>query len=57
MTPWQKRVTALTRRMADDIKRHNYLQKTIDSDTYHVGRFAQFPGMSPEQEQGCTGVV
>jgi hypothetical protein len=37
MTPWQNRVTALTRRMADDMKLRNYSQKTIDTYTYHVG--------------------
>ena len=49
MTPWQKRVTALTRRMADDMKLRNYSQNTIDSYTYHVARFAQFLARSPEQ--------
>ena len=48
MTPWQNRVTELTRRMADDMKLRNYSQKTIDAYTYHVGRFAQFLGCSPE---------
>ena len=49
MTPWQKRATALTRRMADDMKLRNMSQKTIDAYTYHVGRFAEFLGYSPEQ--------
>lgn len=49
MTPWQNRVTGLTRRMADDMKLRNYSQKTIDAYTYHVGRFAEFLGKSPEQ--------
>ena len=49
MTPWQNRVTALTQRMADDMKLRNYSQKTIDTYTYHVGRFAQFVGKSLEQ--------
>ena len=49
MTPWQNRVTALTRRMADDMKLRNYSQKTIDTYTYHVGRFAQHLGKSLEQ--------
>ena len=48
MTPWQNRTTALTRRMADDMKLRNYSQKTIDAYTYHVGRFAEFLGRSPE---------
>ncbi|MCP4171523.1 MAG: site-specific integrase [Fuerstiella sp.] len=49
MTPWQNRVTALTQRMADDMKLRNYSQKTIDTYTYHVGRFAQHLGKSLEQ--------
>ena len=48
MTPWQNRVTELTQRMADDMKLRNYSQKTIDAYTYHVGRFAEFLGKSPE---------
>lgn len=48
MTPWQNRVTALTQRMADDMRLRNYSQKTIDAYTYHVGRFAQFLDRSPE---------
>jgi len=47
MTPWQNRVTALTQRMADDMKLRNYSQKTIDTYTYHVGKFAQFLERSP----------
>ena len=46
MTPWQNRVTALTRRMAEDMQLRNYSQKTIDAYTYHVGRFAEFLGNS-----------
>ena len=49
MTPWQNRVTALTQRMADDMKLRNYSQKTIDTYTYHVGRFAQHVDKSLEQ--------
>ena len=44
MTPWQNRVTDLTRRMADDMKLRNFSQSTIDAYTYHVGRFAEFLG-------------
>ena len=47
MTPWQNRVTDLTRRMADDMKVRNYSQRTIDAYTYHVGKFADFLGKSP----------
>ncbi|MDA1056130.1 MAG: site-specific integrase [Planctomycetota bacterium] len=49
MTPWQNRVTKLTRRMADDMKLRNYSQNTIDAYTYHVGRFAEFLGRPLEQ--------
>lgn len=48
MTPWQDRATALTKRMADDMKLRNYSPRTIDAYTYHVGRFAEFLGKSPE---------
>jgi hypothetical protein len=47
MTPWQNRVTELTRRMADDMKLRNFSQSTIDAYTYHVGKFAEFLGKSP----------
>lgn len=47
MTPWQNRVTDLTRQMADDMKLRNFSQRTIDAYTYHVGRFAKFLGRSP----------
>ena len=47
MTPWQNRVTDLTRRMADDMKLRNFSQSTIDAYTYHVGRFAEFLGKCP----------
>ena len=47
MTPWQNREDDLTRRMADDMKLRNYSQKTIDTYTYHVGKFAKFLGKSP----------
>ena len=49
MTPWQKRSTALTRRMAEDMQLRNFSPKTIDAYTYHVGRFAEFLGRSPAQ--------
>jgi len=48
MTPWQNRMTALTRRMADDMKLRNYSPRTIDTYTYQVGRFAEFLGRSPD---------
>ena len=40
MTPWQKRTTGLTRRMAEDMQLRNLSPKTIDAYTYHVGGFA-----------------
>ncbi len=54
MTPWQNRVTTLTRRMADDMKLRNYSQKTIDAYTYHVGRFADFLSRSPSRRPPKT---
>lgn len=47
MTPWQNRVTDLTKRMADDMTVRNYSPKTIDAYTYHLGRFAEFLNRSP----------
>jgi site-specific recombinase XerD len=49
MTPWQQQSSQLTQRMAEDMLLRNYSQKTIDAYTYHVGRFAEFLGGSPEQ--------
>ncbi|MEZ6126049.1 MAG: phage integrase N-terminal SAM-like domain-containing protein [Planctomycetaceae bacterium] len=49
MTPWQSRATQPTKRMADDMKLRNFAQATIDAYTYHVRRFAEFLGKSPEQ--------
>jgi site-specific recombinase XerD len=48
MTPWQKRATGLIRRMAEDMQLRNFSPKTIDAYTYHVGRFGEFLGSSPE---------
>jgi len=48
MTPWQKRATGITRRMAEDMQLRNMSPKTVDAYTYHVGRFAEFLGRSPE---------
>ena len=42
MTPYQKRLTPITDRMAGDMKIRNLAQATIDAYTYHVGRFADF---------------
>ncbi len=48
MTPWQARVTPLIQRMAEDMLLRNLAQKTIDSYTYHIGRFAAFIGKPVE---------
>lgn len=48
MTPWQNRTSQLTERMADDMLLRNLSQATVDAYTYHVGRFAEFLGKSPE---------
>ena len=42
MTPYQKRRTPITDRMAGDMKIRHLAQATIDAYTYHVGRFADF---------------
>ena len=52
MTPWQARVTPLIQRMAEDMLLRNLAQKTIDSYTYHIGRFLR---QAPEETAGCFG--
>lgn len=42
MTPYQKRLTSDTQRLAEDLKIRNRAQTTIDAYTYHVQRFANF---------------
>jgi site-specific recombinase XerD len=42
MTPYQKRLTPATDRMAGDMKIRHLAPATIDAYTYHVGRFADF---------------
>lgn len=42
MTPYQKRITEVTERLAGDMKIRNLAQATIDAYTYHVQRFADF---------------
>lgn len=44
MTPYQQRLTPVTKRMAEDMKIRHLAQSTIDAYTYHVGKFAQFLG-------------
>ncbi len=40
MTPYRKRQTEATRRMAEDMTIRNFAVRTIDSYTYHVDRFS-----------------
>jgi hypothetical protein len=49
VTPYQKRLTRITKRMADDMKIRNLAQATIDAYTYHVGKFAEFFGKPLKQ--------
>ena len=48
MTPWQQRQTPLIRRMAEDMLLRNLAPRTVDSYTYHIGRFAKFIGKPVE---------
>ena len=48
MTPYHKRVTAFTKRMAEDMQLRNMSPRTIDSYTYHVDRFALRYGKHPK---------
>lgn len=49
MTPYQKRLTPITRRMAEDMKIRNRAQATIDAYNYHVGKFEQLIGIQGKQ--------
>lgn len=49
MTPYQKRVTAFTKRMAEDMQLRKLSPRTIDAYTYHVDRFALRFGKHPEE--------
>jgi len=48
MTPYSKRQTPITQRMAEDMLVRNLAPRTIDSYTYHVDRFARHFGKLPE---------
>jgi integrase/recombinase XerD len=48
MTPYHKRQTPVTKRMAEDMLVRNLALRTIDSYTYHVDRFARHFGKLPE---------
>lgn len=49
MTPYKKRVTAFTQRMAEDMKLRNLSDRTIDAYTFHVDRFALRFGKHPQE--------
>ena len=49
MTPYHQRVTAFTKRMAEDMQLRNLSPRTIDAYTYHVDRFAMRYGKHPEE--------
>lgn len=42
MTPYKKRLSAITERMADDMRIRHLAPATIDAYTYHVDKFAEF---------------
>jgi hypothetical protein len=48
MTPFRKRLTPATQRMAQDMLIRNMAVRTIDSYTYHVDRFSKHFGKLPE---------
>ena len=48
MTPWQDRPSPIIRRMAEDMLLRNLSQKTIDTYTYQIDRFAKFIGKPVE---------
>src|SRR3990170_4201642 len=47
-TPYHKRQTPITQRMAEDMLVRNLAPRTVDSYTYHVDRFARHFGKLPE---------
>ncbi len=47
MTPYSKRNTPITQRMAEDMQVRNFSPRTIDSYTYHVDRYAKHFGKDP----------
>ena len=54
MTPYQKRPTPMTQRMAGDMKIRNLAQATIDVYTYHVGKFAEYIGKQGKKLEAAT---
>ena len=49
MTPYNRRLNPIIRRMAEDMQVRNLAPATIDAYTYHAGKFCQFFGKSAEQ--------
>jgi integrase/recombinase XerD len=49
MTPFDKRLTPLTRRMAEDMQIRNLALRTIDSYTYQIDKFVQYFQQPAEQ--------
>ena len=48
MTPWQERTTALTQRMADDMKRRNFAQcQSFLEDDFLRGKMVSSGGRGP----------
>jgi len=48
MTPYFKRQTPITKRMAEDMLVRNLAARTIDPYTFHVDRFARHFGKQPK---------
>ena len=49
MTPYEKRLCPITRRLAEDMKIRNRAPATIDAYTYHARRFADFIRKPPDR--------
>lgn len=49
MTPYHKRLTPLTKRLAEDMQVRNLSPRTIDSYTYHVDKFTQYFNQGAEE--------
>ena len=49
MTPYGRRQTPFTQRMAEDMQIRNLSPRTIDSYTYHVDRYAKHFGKDPAE--------
>jgi site-specific recombinase XerD len=47
MTPYQKRTSAVCKRLAQDMQIRHMASATIDAYTYHVEKFEQFLGSKP----------